>query len=229
MNFGKQQTVAGVITIVSGVLALACVITGMIALDYDFDAFADPMLMLTMHNITVSAARWSMVFDMFGYYLFLLPLIFLLHRWMKDKSLWAHLVSFCGSSYVLAGAMGASVLAAVWPSILSHYPRAEGEIQLVMKANFQFVNGIVYDGLWNLLEMFFAGMWWLMTGAILYRQKFSFIGIFTAALGVCSLLDDLATIFQFSPLHQLTSNAYLFLAIIWAILFGAFLLKQPLK
>ena len=229
MNFGKQQTVAGIVAIVSGVLALACMITGMIALDYDFDAFSDPMLILNMHNVNVSAARWSMVLDMFGYYLFLLPLIFLFHRWIKDKSLWAHLVSFCGSSYVLVGAIGASILAVVWPQILSHYPRADGEVQLVLKANFQFFNGMVYDGLWNLLEMFFAGMWWLLMGVILYRQKFSFIGIFTTVLGTCFLLDGLAGVFQFFPLHQLALNAYLFLAIVWAILVGAFLLKQPLK
>lgn len=229
MTFSKQQTIAGVVTIVSGVLALASVITGMIALNYDFDAFADPMLMLTMHNVHVGIARWSMILDMFGYYLFLLPLIFLLHGWMKDKSLWAHLTSFCGSSYVLTGAIGASILAAVWPSILSHYSSAEGPMQLIIKANFQFVNGIVYDGLWNLLEMFFAGIWWLLAGAILYRQKFSFIGIFTVVLGACSLLDDLATIFEFVSLHQLTSNAYLFLAIAWAIMMGSFLLKRPLR
>ena len=229
MNFGKQQTVVGILTIISGVLALACVITGMIALNYDFDAFADPMLMLTRHSVNVGMARWSMVLNMFGYYLFLLPVIFLLHRWMKDKSLWTHLVSFCGSSYVLVGAIGASILAVVWPSILSHYARAEGAVQLILKANFQFANGMVYDGLWNLLEMFFAGIWWLLTGVILYRQKFSFIGIFTTVLGACSLFDDLATILQFVPLHQLASNAYLFLAIVWAILVGSFLLKQPLK
>ena len=69
---------------------------------------------------------------------------------------------------------------------------------------------MVYDGLWNLLEMFFAGIWSLLTGVILYGQKFSFIGIFTTVLGACSLFDDLATILQFVPLHQLASNAYLF-------------------
>jgi hypothetical protein len=104
----------------------------MIALDYDFDAFADPMLMLTMHNINVSAARWSMVFDMFGYYLFLLPLIFLLHRWMKDKSLWAHLVSFLWiiSMSVGRGAIGRFYPEAepCWPSIARALisPRPEG-------------------------------------------------------------------------------------------------------
>lgn len=229
MTFGKQQTITGIVTIVSGVVALACVIAGMIALNYDFDAFADPMLMLTKPNINISAGRWSMILDMFGYYLLLLPFVFLLHGWIKEKSLWAYLVSFCGSSYILVGAIGASILAGVWPSILSNYSRADQNVQLVLKANFQFVNGIVYEGLWNLLEMFFAGVWWLLTGMILYRQRFSFIGILTAVLGVCSLLDELATIFQFTPLHQLASNAYLFLAILWAVVIGAFLLKKPLK
>jgi hypothetical protein len=229
MNFGKQQTIAGVVTIVSGVLALACMITGLVALDYNFDAFSDPLLILSMHGVNVSAARWSMILDMFGYYLFLLPVIFLLHRWIKDKSCWSYLVSFCGSSYVLIGALGASVLAAVWPSILSLYPKAEHEMQMILKTNFLFFNEMVYDGLWNLLEMFFAGMWWILTGIILYKNNISFIGIFTTVLGLCSLLDGFAGVFEISTLHQFALNAYLFLAIVWAITVGAFLLKQPLK
>ena len=74
MNFGKQQTVAGIVAIVSSVLALACMITGMIALDYDFDAFSDPMLILNMRNVNVSAARWSMV-------LICLAIIFFCYPW----------------------------------------------------------------------------------------------------------------------------------------------------
>jgi hypothetical protein len=170
-----------------------------------------------------------MILDMFGYYLFLLPVIFLLHRWIKDKSCWSYLVSFCGSSYVLIGALGASVLAAVWPSILSLYPKAEHEMQMILKTNFLFFNEMVYDGLWNLLEMFFAGMWWILTGIILYKNNISFIGIFTTVLGLCSLLDGFAGVFEISTLHQFALNAYLFLAIVWAITVGAFLLKQPLK
>lgn len=55
MSFGRQQTVAGIVTITSGVLALACMITGMVALNYNFDAFSDPMLILNMHDVNVGA------------------------------------------------------------------------------------------------------------------------------------------------------------------------------
>lgn len=229
MNFGKQQIVAGVITIMAGVFALACMITGLVALDYNFDAFSDPLLILTMQGVNVDAARWSMVLDMFGYYLFLLPVIFLFHRWIKDRTYWSHLISFCGSSYVLVGAIGAAALTAVWPSVMASYSIADHDSQLILKSNFLAFNQMVYDGLWNLLEMFFAGFWWILTGIILYKNNISFIGIFTTVLGICCLLDGIAGVFQIPFLHQFALNAYLFLAIVWAILVGAFLLKQPLK
>src|SRR5258706_13375549 len=114
LNFQKKT---GIITIISGLLALACMIAGLIGVNYNFDAFADPLLILTTAGINVQAARWSMIFDMLGYYLLLLPAIYLLHDWIKNKSPWGNLISFCGLCYVLVGAIGAAILAVVWPSV----------------------------------------------------------------------------------------------------------------
>ncbi|MEI9912610.1 MAG: hypothetical protein WDO71_24985 [Bacteroidota bacterium] len=48
-----------------------------------------------------------MIFDMFGYYLLLLPVIYLLHDWLKNQSAWSRLITFNGLAYVLTGAIGA--------------------------------------------------------------------------------------------------------------------------
>ena len=170
-----------------------------------------------------------MILDMLGYYLLLLPVIFLLHDWIKTKSAWNQLITFDGIDYVLVGAIGVSILTIVWPYIITAYPGAAPALQEILKANFQFVNDMVYGGMWNLLEMLFAGTWWLWVCVLLYQNKFSFMGILTIVTGVFCFADGAAGIFQVAWLHELALNIYLLLAIIWAIITGIFLLKRPLK
>ena len=85
-----------------------------------------------------------MILDMLWYYLLLLPVIFLLHDLIKTKSAWNQLITFNGIAYVLVGAIGASILAIVWPYIITAYPGAALPSQEILKSNFQFVNDMVY-------------------------------------------------------------------------------------
>ena len=229
MGLLNYQRTTGIITLLSGLLALACMLAGLIGVNYNFDAFSDPLLILTTPGVNVDAARWSMVLDMFGYYLLLLPVIFLVNDWIKNKTAWNKLVTFNGMAYVLTGAIGASILAVVWPYIITAYPGATPALQEILKANFKFVNDMVYGGMWNLLEMLFAGTWWLWVGIILYQNKFSFMGVLTISTGIFCLADAVSGIFQLAWLHELAVNIYLLLAIVWAIVTGIFLLKRPLK
>src|SRR6476620_8157282 len=108
MNLIKEQRSIGIITILSGLIALACIILTLIAVNFNNDALSDPVLVLSTVGTNSVAARWSMITDMFGYYLLLLPIIYLFHDWMKEKSAWNNLVTFCGVAYVLIGSIGAS-------------------------------------------------------------------------------------------------------------------------
>jgi hypothetical protein len=229
MNLLNYQRPIGIITIISGLLALTCMITGLIGVNYNIDAFSDPLLILTTPGINVQAARWSMILDMLGYYLSLLPVIYLLHDWIKSKSAWSNLITFNGLAYILVGAIGAAILTVAWPYIIMAYPEATPSMQEILKANFKFVNDMVYNGMWNLLEMLFAGTWWLAAGILLYRNKFFFIGILTIVLGLSCFADGVAGMFQLAWLHEAALNTYLFLAILWAIIMGLFLLRKPLK
>ena len=103
------------------------------------------------------------------------------------------------------------------------------EEQLVLKGNFQLVNQLVYDGMWNLLEIFFAGAWWMIRGLALHRQQFAFQGILAFVTGVSCFLDGLSGVFELSWLHTLALNAYLVRSVLWAIAFGSFLLSGPLR
>ena len=229
MNLLKQQRAIGTITLLSGLLALASLITGMVAVNYHTETFSDPTLILTTPGTNATAGRWSMIFDMFGYYLLLLPVIYLLHDWMKDKTAWSNLVTFTGLAYVLVGAIGAAILAAVWPAVMNAYPTAGTEMQLLLKSNFGFFNDMVYNGMWNLLEMFFAGTWWFVTGLMLYRSKYTVTAVLTIATGIASFADGTAGMLQLTSLHETALNTYLLLAIIWTIIMGIFFLQGRLK
>src|SRR6187397_1360720 len=115
MNLLHEQRKIGVVTVLSGLTALACFIAMLIAVNFNSDVLSDPLLILSTGGINLTAVRWSMILDMFGYYLLLLPVIYLLNDWMKERSAWGNMVTFCGTAYVLIGSIGASILAVVWP------------------------------------------------------------------------------------------------------------------
>lgn len=229
MNLLKEQKTIGVITILSGILALACIIATLVAVNYNNEALSNPVLVLSTAGVNTVAARWSMIFDMFGYYLLLLPIIYLVHDWMKERSAWSNLVTFCGLAYVLIGSIGASILAVVWPNIINAFQLADATEQQILKANFSLINDMVYSGMWNLLEMGFAATWWIFTGYQLKKNGFKYIGWLTMISGISCLGDAVAGIFQSGWLHEISLNIYLILAIVWAIAIGIFLLKRRLK
>jgi len=148
---------------------------------------------------------------------------------MKAKTAWANLVTFCGLAYVLIGSIGASVLAVIWPQIMTAFPAATMDEQQILKSNFSLINDLVYGGLWNLLEMILAAVWWTGTGYLLLKNKFSFIGWVTIITGIACLGDALSGLLQLSWLHELALNVYLLMAIIWAIAIGVWMIKRRLK
>ncbi|RXK58855.1 hypothetical protein ESA94_15820 [Lacibacter luteus] len=228
MNLLKEQKAIGVITVLAGLLALACILATLVAVNFNNEAMADPVLVLTTAGTNTVAARWSMLFDMFGYYLLLLPVIYLLHDWMKEKTAWNNLVTFCGLAYVLIGSIGASILAVVWPNIIDAFQHAAVAEQQILKADFRLINDAVYNGLWNLLEMGFAATWWIVTGYQLYKNKFNIVGWVSIVTGVSCLGDALAGIFQIGWLHEVALNIYLVFAIVWAFVTGVFLMRKRL-
>jgi len=229
MNLQKQQGLIGAITVLAGITALASIIAATAAANYNFDAFSDPLLVLTTTGASASAARWSMILDMFGYYLLLLPSVYFLQDWLKSRSAWNGLITFSATSYILIGAIGAAILAIIWPSIMNAYLSASANEQLLLKSDFKLINDIVYGGMWNLLETLFAGTWWIMTGVVLYRNKFPAFGIFTQVTGYFCLADSLSEIVQSPQLHEIGLNGYLLLSIAWTISFGVMLLRRKIN
>lgn len=229
MNLLQHQKPIGIITVLSGILATACMFAILVAVDFNSAALSDPLLVLKLPGANAEAARISMILDLFGYYLLLLPVIYLFHDWLKNKSAWTPLMSFCGAAYVLIGAIGAAILAVIWPKIIAAYPHASSSEQQILAANFGLVNDLVYMGMWNLLEMAFAAAWWLFVGTQLKKHGFRISGWISLFTGVACIGDAISGIIQSADLHELFLNLYIVLAIVWAFSVGILLFRKKLS
>ena len=128
---------------------------------------------------------------------------------------WAGLLTFCGLASLLIGAIGAAVLAAVWPQQMQQYLTADATQQAVLQREAENITWIVYGGLWNVLEVLLAGAWWLSAGRML-RHEHKALATVTQVLGIASILDGLGNMFGLGTVAELGLNLYLILAIGWA-------------
>ncbi|RCR66668.1 hypothetical protein [Larkinella punicea] len=219
------QKTAGWLAILSGMLGFGSLYIGSWATHFNPDVFTDLGLVLSIPNVSIAGVRWSMICDMLGYYLLLIPTLFHLHNELKSRTPWAAVATYCGGAYILIGAIGAAILATVNPYILTTYSLASESDQIVLKYNYLIINELVYGGLWNLLEELPAGIWWLIVGISL-RQASASLGWVTVVLGICSVVDSVGEILGIKAIATIGLNGYLVLAPVWAIWIGILLIKR---
>ncbi|MFN0214404.1 MAG: hypothetical protein ACKVT2_09135 [Saprospiraceae bacterium] len=215
----SYKRAVGRITILSGIVAFVSYFLVAAGVNFNFDFFSDPSLIFSIEGVQPGLLRWSMIADIFGYYLLLLPALYFVHRWLDGKTSWRPVLAFCGTSYILLGAAGASILAVLWPWYLEAFPIAAAEQQVTIKWLFESFTKVVYGGLWNLLDAFFGGVWLLGIGFFI-RREHRFLGWLTLAVGICSVLDFLGGVLQVRGIAETGLNMYLVLAPLWAIVLG---------
>jgi hypothetical protein len=224
--FNNYDFMVGAITLLSGILALACIIAGAMAVEYDFDAFTNPVLVLDYAQ-NYRLAELFLYLDMFGYYLLLLPVIFYLHKQYKYGSPWINLFTFSGLAYVLTGATGAAMLAAFWPGLMQDYLLPANENNAVLIEIFKAITLLVTKGFWNMLEVIFAAVWWIGTGRLLYKEK-RILGVVTIAAGIFTLADAIGNIAGYPLLAETGLNFYLLLGIAWPVYIGIVLIRKAI-
>lgn len=212
------QRQVGLLTILSAFFALASMVAGAVGVEYNFDAFTDPTVLL-QYSSHYQYAKWSVLFDMFGYYLLLLPVAFYLHEQVKQRTPWANVLTFCGLAYIFIGAIGAGILASVWPQQMQRYLTADAEQKIALQAALENVTWIVYGGMWNILEVLLCGVWWVGVGLVI-KENHKAPGWATVVLGVSTLLDGMGNMFGLETLAEAGLNVYLALAIVWAAWIG---------
>jgi hypothetical protein len=223
------QRFAALAAIISFPLALGSIVLSGMAMDFNMEASTNPALLLSVGADGANLLRWGMILDMFSYYLPLLPVALFLWRWLGSRSPnWVRFYTFCGVGYILIGAIGATILAATYPPLIRAYGQASASQQVVLETIFGTITDLVYGGLWNILEVLLAGVWFIGIGLLLRseRRVFSVVSII---LGISALLDSLGFILGIEAVSSLGLNIYLVLAPIWTLWLGIDLLRKPVQ
>jgi hypothetical protein len=165
---------------------------------------------------------------MFGFYLLLLPLIFYFHQQYKYKSPWTALITFSGLAYALIGALGAAILAAIWPDLMVDYWKGSEENKTIISTVFKATTLLVTKGMWNILEVLFASVWWIGLGRMIYSESKD-LGRLTIITGVSTLLDATGNITGVHILSEIGLNFYIFLGIIWPVVIGISLIRKTVS
>jgi len=223
------QRFAALVAIISFPLTLGSIVLSGMALDFNMEASTNPALLLSVGADGASLSRWGMILDMLGYYLPLLPVALFLWRWLGPRDPdWVLFYTSCGLGYILIGAIGAVILAAVHPPLISAYAQASVEQRPALETVFSAVWNMVYGGMWNILGELLAGIWFVGVGLLLRGERRIF-SIVTMILGISALLDSLGMILNFEGLALLGLSIYVVLAPIWALWLGIDLLRKPVK
>jgi len=224
------QRFAALAAIISFPLALGSTVLSGMAIDFKFvDASTNPVLTLSVGADGASLLRWGMILDMFSYYLPFLPLALFLWRWLASKNPdWVRFYTFCGLGYILIGATGAVILAAIQPPLINAYAQASAEQRVMLETVFNTIWSMVYGGMWNILGGLLAGIWFVGVGLLL-RDERRLFSIFSIILGISALLDSLGFILGIEALALLGVAIYVLLAPFWALWLGIDLLRKPVQ
>ena len=223
------QRFAALAAIISFPLTLGSIVLSGMALDFNMEASTNPALLLSVGADGASLSRWGMILDMLGYYLPLLPVALFLWRWLGPRDPdWVLFYTSCGLGYILIGAIGAVILAAVHPPLINAYAQASVEQRPALETVFSAVWNMVYGGMWNILGELLAGIWFVGVGLLLRGERRIF-SIVTMILGISALLDSLGMILNFEGLALLGLSIYVVLAPIWALWLGIDLLRKPVQ
>jgi hypothetical protein len=206
-------------------LAYANVGLALVAVDFDFAAFGDfegGFRMIAGRPDGAGLVRWSMIADMLGFYLMLVPLALVLWDRLREKNRQLSTVStLFGLGYLFFGAAGAAVLSVVLPDQLNAYAQTAVAERQVHQLMFLTFSSAIYDGVWGTLNPLLGGVWWVGIGAIL-RQERRALGWITIVLGIFMLLRDV----KIGPLELIGLSVYFVLAPIWAAWLGIDLLRK---
>jgi hypothetical protein len=225
------QRFAALAAILSCPLALVSIVLSSVATDFNMEASNNLAFWLPWLSIGTDGARllrWGLILDMLSYYLPLLPVALFLWRWLRSRNPdWVLFYTSCGLGYILVGAIGAAILAAVHPPLISAYTQASVEQRQVLEAVYSASGNIVYGGMWGILEVLLAGIWFLGIGLLLRGERHLF-SIFSVILGISALLGLLGVILSIEAI-SLLGVIYGLLAPIWALWLGIDLLRKPVQ
>ena len=227
LNDRSFRTTVAIAAIVSLPLAAGNLLAMLATVHFNIGGMTDPLVLLHAGLSAGPLWRLSMVLDVLGYYLLIVPLILLLRGSLRGRSpSWSDLFALCLLAYCMIGAIGGALLATALPTLIREYAATTNTVS---HANLQtvftgYTDGI-YHGLWNLLEEFFAGIGWIGFGVLL-RAEHRRLGTATVLLGAACIVDSFGTAVNVEAIASVGLSVYLVLAPLWACWIGIELLRS---
>jgi hypothetical protein len=219
------QRMAAIAAVVSLPLAVGNLIAMLATVHFNLNGMTDPLVLLHAGKGAARLWRWSMILDIFGYYLPIVPLILLLRSSFRHWSPnWVDLSVLCLLAYCFIGAIGGAELATALPTLIREYATASPSHRMSLEAVFTGYTDGVYRGLWNLLEELLAGIGWLGLGLVLRTERRR-LSIASILLGVACLVDSFGTAINVDAVSSTGLTIYLVLAPVWAFWIGVGLLR----
>lgn len=226
LNHSSSTSAVGFVTILSGFIAIISYLLIAAGFNFHFEIFSQPSLIFESEGIRPLLLKWSMLADIFGYYLLLLPLLFYIYLNGLRHTLWGRISMTCGFGYIFIGSVGATVLTVFWPAQINEFPSLSITQQEITRKLFSSITAIVVDGLWNLLDTFLSGVWFLGIGIYFKNAQSKIMAWLTLALSVVCFLDFLGNALSIKTLADMALNIYLPFAPIWAIIVGIHILRR---
>ena len=223
-SFERIAAIAGILT---ALFMIGNAVTLLVSVGNDTNALFDGAEMLRLGAPAAAMFHVSMVFDLLAY-LSLAPVV--LYFWASFKPGREGLVSlytFCGVAYSLLGSIGAVVIDAVFPQLMTNFastPAAQREmLQLIARVLYRATE----HGIWNPLEVLMVSIWFLGIGLLL-RQARAGLGILAIVIGAVGLLDPLGWIIGSDTVLSIGGFGNILIPV-WTAWFAIALLRNPLS
>lgn len=213
-----DQTSFRRIAALSAIAAALCIIGSIIVLsvatDFNFDLLSNPVDLINLDADAAAVFRWGSILELFGYFLFLIPVVLFLWRWLSPQS--PNLVgmyTLFGLGAVFTGILEEALRISFLPPMMAAYPtgvEAQNEVLLVV---FQSVIDFNFESLYAVVSIL-GGLWWLGVGLVM-RSSRRILGIATVILGIAVLVAGLGWLLRVGPLARL--ELFYFFEPFWAV------------
>jgi hypothetical protein len=192
LTAARTASVAALITSIG--VGLASNALFLAAFQFRLDWFRDPVRVLGAGATSAELLRWASVLDLIGYYLATAVLAYVLWQWLRPRSpLIADLSALAAMGYVLAGGIGAAVLAMVGPMLMHDYTEAAAAEQTIIAVQFAALLELVWRAIWQLLDGILLAAWWLGIG-LLVRADRPGLSRVTLALAAAAAIGVVANV-----------------------------------
>jgi len=203
MQSGLTARTAGIAALsVSLVVGITSNLLFLAAFKFRLDWFREPTLVLGGGATSAELLRWASVLDLIGYYLATAVLAYVLWQWLRPRNrLIADLSALAAVGYVVAGGIGAAVLAMVGPMLMHNYAEATVDDRALIAAQFGVLFELVWRAIWQLLDGILLGAWWLGIG-LLIRADLPGLSRLSLALAAAAVVVVATNVIGFSFLRD---------------------------